>query len=34
MNFIDYWIDERFIKLINPFHATGFLLYPLKTSEN
>ena len=22
------------LNLINPFHATGFFLYPLKTSEN
>ena len=26
--------SSNFTKNINPFHATGFFLYPLKTSEN
>ena len=26
--------DTKTIERVNPFHATGLFLYPLKTSEN
>ena len=33
INLNSLWAAERHIN-INPFHATGLFLYPLKTSEN
>ena len=33
-HFVTYYLYRFFLQTVNPFHATGLFLYPLKTSEN